>query len=251
MKARTGLTALLFIGLLVLGAVLVMRMGSNQKRVEQPAVAAEPAPKAVPPAVNPPMAGLVAQPAPVAGQAPQVHARSEEAPPGGVIAVAPVSKEPPVKVAASVAAAAVEAPTVVVKQVEVVEVPVEMALAESPAIVAASATPPVGDSAGNEIQAAPAGTAGARAPGDLILDRKTRAMGFDPVVFPHWRHRIHFRCYVCHSQVFKMKRGASEITMTTIDQGQFCGKCHNGEVAFNVEFQNCARCHMPSVARTP
>ena len=263
MSARTGLIALLVIGVLVLGAVLVMRMGSHQKLPEQPAVAAEPAPEPIPP----PVAALAKQPAPVAGQAPQLHARLEEAATAGVIAAAPVAKEPPVKAAPSVAEPApvaatsasvekpvtpaavaepsVEAPTVVVEQIEVVDVPVEVA---PPAMIAASAAPPAGDTSGGESTAGTGRQTEERAPGDLILDKKTRATGFDPVLFPHWRHRIHFRCYVCHTQVFEMKRGASEITMATIDQGKFCGKCHNGKVAFNVEFQNCARCHKPLVA---
>ena len=163
-----------------------------------------------------------------------------------VIAAAPVSKEPPVKAAAGVAAAAVEAPTVVVEQVEAVEVPVEMAPAAPPAMVAASAAPPASDTSGGESAAATGQRADTRAPGDLILDRRTRATGFDPVVFPHWRHRIHFRCAVCHEQIFEMKRGATLITMEKLNQGEQCGKCHNGRIAFNVEFQTCARCHKPS-----
>lgn len=91
----------------------------------------------------------------------------------------------------------------------------------------------------------------AAAPGDVILDRKTKAMGFDPVVFPHWRHRINFRCSVCHEQIFEMKRGANAITMEKMNKGEFCGKCHNGKVAFNVEFQNCARCHVPAAKKRP
>lgn len=270
------MTALLLIGLLVLGAILVMRMGSNQKPVEQPAVAGEPAPEAVPPAVKPPVAVLAKQPARVAAQVPPVQARSEATalvevtaavpatrpPANGPAAEAATSAEPKPVIRAtvgvskpgppqSVAAPPIEAPAVLVERVEAVEVPVEAVSAEMPAMVAASATPPAGDTSGGENPTATGRQGDERAPGDLILDRKTRATGFDPVVFPHWRHRIHFRCYVCHSQVFEMKRGASEITMATIDQGKFCGKCHNGEVAFNVEFQNCARCHMPSVARAP
>ena len=89
------------------------------------------------------------------------------------------------------------------------------------------------------------------APGDLVLDRTTKAKGFDPVVFAHWRHRIHFRCSVCHEQIFEMKRGASRITMENMNKGQYCGKCHNGKVAFNVEFQNCARCHIPAAKKRP
>ena len=87
------------------------------------------------------------------------------------------------------------------------------------------------------------------APGDLVLDKKTRATGFDPVVFPHWVHRIHFRCSVCHEQIFEMKRGANEITMEKINQRESCGKCHNGETAFEAGFQACSRCHQAAAKK--
>ncbi len=87
------------------------------------------------------------------------------------------------------------------------------------------------------------------APGDLVLDKKTRATGFDPVVFPHWVHRIHFRCSVCHEQIFEMKKGANEITMEKINQRESCGKCHNGETAFEAGFQACSRCHQAAAKK--
>ena len=67
-----------------------------------------------------------------------------------------------------------------------------------------------------------------------------RACG--PVVFPHWFHRIRYRCKVCHADLgFKFKAGGNEINMVKVIDGQFCGACHNGEVAWNVE--NCNMCH--------
>ena len=84
------------------------------------------------------------------------------------------------------------------------------------------------------------------AQGDLVFEREGGAEGsspFPPSIFPHWVHRARYRCYVCHPAPFAMQQGANPVTMDTIKQGQYCGACHNGKAAFNVDFQNCARCH--------
>jgi c(7)-type cytochrome triheme protein len=83
------------------------------------------------------------------------------------------------------------------------------------------------------------------APGDTVFEREgeaTDSSPFPPAVFPHWVHRMRYRCYVCHPALFTMQRGANAVTMENIKQGQYCGACH-GRVAFSVEFKNCARCH--------
>ena len=82
--------------------------------------------------------------------------------------------------------------------------------------------------------------------GDLVFERKGEVEGsgaFPPSLFPHWVHRARYRCYVCHPAPFEMQQGANPITMDAINQGRFCGACHNGRVAFNVDFQSCNRCH--------
>ncbi len=82
--------------------------------------------------------------------------------------------------------------------------------------------------------------------GDLVFERTGEVEGssaFPPAVFPHWVHRARYRCYVCHPAPFEMKQGANPVTMDTIKKGEYCGVCHNGRAAFNVDFQNCARCH--------
>lgn len=90
----------------------------------------------------------------------------------------------------------------------------------------------------------PGAAPGLAAPGDLVFERKEGAsQGIPPSIFPHWVHRIRYRCSVCHPAIFEMQAGASEITMNKIKQGEVCGRCHNGNIAFNVEFQNCTRCH--------
>jgi c(7)-type cytochrome triheme protein len=78
--------------------------------------------------------------------------------------------------------------------------------------------------------------------GDVVINNFADAAGMRPVVFPHWFHRIRFRCKVCHADLgFKLKAGANEITMAKIIEGQYCGACHNGEIAWSIE--NCDVCH--------
>lgn len=78
--------------------------------------------------------------------------------------------------------------------------------------------------------------------GDIVINNYSDAAGMRPAVFPHWFHRIRFRCKVCHADLgFKFKAGGNEINMVKIIDGQFCGACHNGEIAWSVE--NCNLCH--------
>ena len=78
--------------------------------------------------------------------------------------------------------------------------------------------------------------------GDVVINNYADKAGMRPVVFPHWFHRIRFACKVCHADLgFKFKAGGNDITMAKIIDGQFCGACHNGEIAWSVE--NCNMCH--------
>jgi c(7)-type cytochrome triheme protein len=78
--------------------------------------------------------------------------------------------------------------------------------------------------------------------GDVVINNFSDAAEMRPVVFSHWFHRIRFRCKVCHADLgFEFKAGGNRITMAKIIDGQFCGACHNGEIAWSVE--NCAMCH--------
>ena len=77
---------------------------------------------------------------------------------------------------------------------------------------------------------------------DVVINRAAEQNGMRPVVFPHWFHRIRFRCKVCHNELgFKMKVGSNQITMGDIIEGRFCGMCHNGQIAWSPE--NCDLCH--------
>jgi c(7)-type cytochrome triheme protein len=78
--------------------------------------------------------------------------------------------------------------------------------------------------------------------GDVVINNYSDAAGMRPVVFPHWFHRIRFRCKVCHADLgFKFKAGGNDINMLKIFDGQFCGHCHNNAIAWGVE--NCVLCH--------
>jgi c(7)-type cytochrome triheme protein len=77
---------------------------------------------------------------------------------------------------------------------------------------------------------------------DVVINKRSEAEGVRPVVFPHWFHRIRFKCSVCHAELgIKMRAGANEINMTEISDGRFCGACHNGQVAWGAE--RCDLCH--------
>ena len=78
--------------------------------------------------------------------------------------------------------------------------------------------------------------------GDVVINNYSDAAGMRPVVFPHWFHRVRFRCKVCHADLgFQFKAGGNQINMLKIIDGQYCGACHNGELAWSVE--NCNLCH--------
>jgi c(7)-type cytochrome triheme protein len=91
--------------------------------------------------------------------------------------------------------------------------------------------------------AALAFTAAARAEyGDVVLNKRSEQEGMRPVVFSHWFHRIRFRCKVCHAELgFKMRAGANDVLMADINDGRFCGMCHNGQIAWAAD--RCDLCH--------
>lgn len=77
---------------------------------------------------------------------------------------------------------------------------------------------------------------------DVVLNNRAEAEGVRPVIYPHWFHRMRFRCKVCHGELgFVMRAGANKISMASIMDGKHCGMCHNGDVAWSAE--HCDRCH--------
>lgn len=78
--------------------------------------------------------------------------------------------------------------------------------------------------------------------GDVVINNYSDEAGMRPVVFPHWFHRVRFRCKVCHADLgFKFEAGGNEINMLKIIDGEYCGACHDGDIAWSVE--NCDLCH--------
>ncbi len=70
--------------------------------------------------------------------------------------------------------------------------------------------------------------------------------GAKAVVFSHETHvnSKGLKCTGCHYHVFQMTQGSYKMDMNKLTKGAFCGKCHNGQKAFDVkEKANCAKCH--------
>lgn len=87
-------------------------------------------------------------------------------------------------------------------------------------------------------------TAQARPLGDIVFE-KHAAQETPAAVFPHWFHRIRFRCFVCHPAIFPMqKTSGREIQMDDIRAGRYCGACHDGKTAWAPSYENCTRCHL-------
>lgn len=62
-----------------------------------------------------------------------------------------------------------------------------------------------------------------------------------PSKFNHESHSKMFGCKECHPKTFVMKAGAAHITMKDINEGKFCGACHNGKAASPAS--DCEKCH--------
>lgn len=87
--------------------------------------------------------------------------------------------------------------------------------------------------------------------GDVIYEGKGAAKGLPSSHFPHWKHRIHYRCSVCHEKIFKMENGANNMSMKRFKKGELCGECHNGKEAYAIGFDTCNRCHNKTAATRP
>ncbi|MFQ5747761.1 MAG: c(7)-type cytochrome triheme domain-containing protein [Gemmatimonadota bacterium] len=78
---------------------------------------------------------------------------------------------------------------------------------------------------------------------------RTPQTAFPPARFPHWVHRIRYRCSACHTEPFEMRAGSSELTMAEMQRGQACGTCHDGRSAFGLV--ECQRCHVATETGGP
>ena len=59
------------------------------------------------------------------------------------------------------------------------------------------------------------------------------------------------QCADCHvkPKLFEMKKGAAKMSMAAMNDGKFCGTCHNGKKAFSVKVPaNCSKCHQGGAA---
>jgi len=82
-------------------------------------------------------------------------------------------------------------------------------------------------------------------PGDIVYSGTGMASYFS--------HEFHvgamgFSCDTCHDSIFEMKayaaRDAGDFKMSVMQDGDYCGKCHDGQTAFSVsDYAECGRCH--------
>jgi c(7)-type cytochrome triheme protein len=73
----------------------------------------------------------------------------------------------------------------------------------------------------------------------------------DPVPFSHKFHvsEKKLQCPECHikPKIFEMKKlvASPKMKMANLNEGEFCGTCHNGKRSFATkDAKNCARCHV-------
>jgi len=79
--------------------------------------------------------------------------------------------------------------------------------------------------------------------GPIVFIKPVRAVIFE--------HKFHlgkkFNCQSCHPDLFSPKTGEVEekedFTMESFQQGKYCGRCHDGTVAFSVNTK-CNWCHI-------
>jgi c(7)-type cytochrome triheme protein len=79
--------------------------------------------------------------------------------------------------------------------------------------------------------------------GPIVFIKPVRAVIFE--------HKFHLgkelNCQSCHPDLFAKKAGEVEekadFTMESFNQGKYCGKCHDGTIAFSVNTK-CNWCHI-------
>ncbi len=80
----------------------------------------------------------------------------------------------------------------------------------------------------------------------------SKAVSIEPldVMFSHTSHVVSFGldCAACHPGLFAKEYGAAAATgdynMAALEEGRFCGDCHNGDFAFGVTAADtCMQCH--------
>jgi c(7)-type cytochrome triheme protein len=65
--------------------------------------------------------------------------------------------------------------------------------------------------------------------------------------FSHSVHvELEYNCDECHPDLFKPKINGQKMTMSAMEQGEYCGVCHDGDSAFSVK-TNCISCHVGAI----
>jgi len=83
-------------------------------------------------------------------------------------------------------------------------------------------------------------------PGDFVFPVGEESPG--EVTFSHASHQDYASdgCKTCHREDFSLRRSgaalAGAVTMQRMEKGELCGRCHNGEMAFDVK-EACDSCH--------
>ena len=77
-------------------------------------------------------------------------------------------------------------------------------------------------------------------PLDLDIDLETSGKPARYVKFSHEVHTNWLKCANCHPAIFKKDAGNAKITMAAIDDGKYCGVCHD-KVALAPD--GCKGCH--------
>ncbi|MEO5359231.1 MAG: cytochrome c3 family protein [Nitrospirota bacterium] len=53
------------------------------------------------------------------------------------------------------------------------------------------------------------------------------------------------KCTQCHLEVFRMRHGVTRMTMKEMDEGAYCGACHDGKTSFSTSDERyCSKCHL-------
>jgi c(7)-type cytochrome triheme protein len=82
-------------------------------------------------------------------------------------------------------------------------------------------------------------------PTTLRIPRAREARPFAPAARALFSHAGHepLRCFQCHPTLFP--QSARAFTHADMDQGRFCGGCHDGRRAPAVNGYQCESCHVP------
>lgn len=70
----------------------------------------------------------------------------------------------------------------------------------------------------------------------------------DAALFSHWEHDA-YTCASCHPSTFPQRRMG--FTHDDMNQGKFCGSCHDGRIAFSPKDKgvDCETCHVPTAPK--